>query len=203
MTGAAFSQGGRGLLLYFHRDHVNNWSEDSAGHFIRQSLSEGRFPVPRGPEARRSSTNAANSKRQSAARRRGGRASELYGDASAQSVHPDAEGATLQLAENEGIIAGPAPTAGEKTAWQESDHKQQLCFATALWNGRDPILKERLFGLTNSEANHGEDVKEYYCHLDSTPALLHEILVQVSAARIPLSRPGRDEPAAVQGRVRV
>ena len=50
-----------------------------------------------------------------------------------------------------------------------SDDKQQLCFALALWNGRDPILKERLFGLTNSEANHGEDVKEYYFYLDSTP----------------------------------
>ncbi len=43
-----------------------------------------------------------------------------------------------------------------------SDDKQQLCFAIALWNGNDPILKERLFGLTNSEGNHGEDVKEYY-----------------------------------------
>jgi hypothetical protein len=50
-----------------------------------------------------------------------------------------------------------------------SDDKQQLCFALALWNGRDPILKERLFGLTNSEGNHGEDVKEYYFYLDSTP----------------------------------
>ena len=50
-----------------------------------------------------------------------------------------------------------------------SDEKQRLCFALALWNGRDPILKERLFGLTNSEANHGEDVKEYYFYLDSTP----------------------------------
>src|SRR3954451_13762121 len=50
-----------------------------------------------------------------------------------------------------------------------SDDKQQLCFAIALWNGRDPILKERLFGLTNSEGNHGEDVKEYYFHLDNTP----------------------------------
>jgi len=49
------------------------------------------------------------------------------------------------------------------------DDKQQLCFAIALWNGRDPILKERLFGLTNSEGNHGEDVKEYYFYLDSTP----------------------------------
>src|SRR5213595_3315244 len=50
-----------------------------------------------------------------------------------------------------------------------SDDKQQLCFAVALWNGRDPILKERLFGLSNSEGNHGEDVKEYYFYLDSTP----------------------------------
>jgi hypothetical protein len=49
------------------------------------------------------------------------------------------------------------------------DEKQRLCFALALWNERDPILKERLFGLTNSEANHGEDVKEYYFYLDSTP----------------------------------
>src|SRR5262249_11004046 len=50
-----------------------------------------------------------------------------------------------------------------------SDDHQRLCFALALWNGKDPILKERLFGLTNSESNHGEDVKEYYFYLDSTP----------------------------------
>jgi hypothetical protein len=50
-----------------------------------------------------------------------------------------------------------------------SDDRQLLCFALALWNGRDPILKERLFGLTNSEGNHGEDVKECYFYLDSTP----------------------------------
>jgi hypothetical protein len=49
------------------------------------------------------------------------------------------------------------------------DDKQRVCFALGLWNERDPILKERLFGLTNSEANHGEDVKEYYFYLDSTP----------------------------------
>ncbi len=49
------------------------------------------------------------------------------------------------------------------------DDRQRLCFALALWNGQDPILKERLFGLTNSEGNHGEDVKEYYFYLDSTP----------------------------------
>ncbi len=50
-----------------------------------------------------------------------------------------------------------------------SDDQQLLCFGVALWNGKDPILKERMFGLTNSEANHGEDVKEYYFYLDSTP----------------------------------
>jgi hypothetical protein len=50
-----------------------------------------------------------------------------------------------------------------------SDDQQRLCFALALWNGVDPIVKERLFGLTNSEGNHGEDVKEYYFYLDSTP----------------------------------
>jgi hypothetical protein len=50
-----------------------------------------------------------------------------------------------------------------------SDDHQRLCFSVALWNGKDPILKERLFGLTNSEGNHGEDVKEYYYYLDSTP----------------------------------
>ncbi|WZO96872.1 glucosidase [Isosphaeraceae bacterium EP7] len=50
-----------------------------------------------------------------------------------------------------------------------SDDHQRLCFSLALWNGNDPILKERMFGLTNSEGNHGEDVKEYYFYLDSTP----------------------------------
>jgi hypothetical protein len=50
-----------------------------------------------------------------------------------------------------------------------SDDRQRLCFAIALWNGNDPILKERMFGLTNNEGNHGEDVKEYYFYLDSTP----------------------------------
>src|ERR1700753_3750269 len=49
------------------------------------------------------------------------------------------------------------------------DDKQLLCFALSLWNGSDPILKERAFGLTNGEGNHGEDVKEYYWYLDSTP----------------------------------
>jgi hypothetical protein len=50
-----------------------------------------------------------------------------------------------------------------------SDDKQHLCFALALWNGKDPVLKERSFGLTNSQGNRGEDLKEYYFYLDSTP----------------------------------
>lgn len=50
-----------------------------------------------------------------------------------------------------------------------SDRNQYLCFALALWNGKDPILKERLFGLSNTEGNHGEDVKDYYFYIDSTP----------------------------------
>ena len=58
---------------------------------------------------------------------------------------------------------------GEDGLASFSDEEQQICFGLALWNGKDPILKERLFGLTNSEGNHGEDVKEYYFYLDSTP----------------------------------
>ncbi len=75
------------------------------------------------------------------------------------------------------------------------DEKMQLCFALALWNGKDPILKERLFGLTNPEGNHGEDVKEYYFYLDSTPT--HSYMkkpLQVPAKRFSLSRPCRDKP---------
>ena len=62
-----------------------------------------------------------------------------------------------------------------------------LCFALALWNGKDPILKERLFGLTNSEGNHGEDVKEYYFYLDSTPTHSYmKYALQVPAGGVPL-----------------
>ncbi len=83
-----------------------------------------------------------------------------------------------------------------------SDNHQRLCFALALWNGHDPILKERLFGLTGPQGNHGEDVKEYYFYLDSTPthssmkflykyphaAFPYERLVEENARR------GRTEP---------
>lgn len=58
---------------------------------------------------------------------------------------------------------------GEDGIFGICDNHQRLCFAIALWNGEDPILKERFFGLTGSEGNHGEDVKEYYFYLDSTP----------------------------------
>src|SRR5215469_12534662 len=58
---------------------------------------------------------------------------------------------------------------GEDGLMGISDRHQLVCFALAMWNGRDPILKERLFGLTGSQGNHGEDVKEYYFYLDSTP----------------------------------
>ena len=82
-----------------------------------------------------------------------------------------------------------------------SDDKQRLCFALALWNGRDPILKERLFGLTNSEGNHGEDVKEYYFYLDSTPTHSYmKYLYKYPAGGISLSRPGGDQRAALARR---
>ena len=68
------------------------------------------------------------------------------------------------------ITRAAAPTAGARTASPASPTTASaLCFALALWNGRDPILKERLFGLTDAEGNHGEDVKEYYFYLDATP----------------------------------
>ena len=78
-----------------------------------------------------------------------------------------------------------------------SDDKQLLCFSVALWNGNDPILKERMFGLTNSEANHGEDVKEYYFYLDSTPTHSYmKYLYKYPQAALSLRRSDRDEQAA-------
>lgn len=58
---------------------------------------------------------------------------------------------------------------GEDGLMGFTDRECRLCFALALWNGKDPILKERLFGLTGDEGNHGEDVKEIYYYLESTP----------------------------------
>ena len=81
------------------------------------------------------------------------------------------------------------------------DDRMRLCFALALWNGRDPILKERLFGLTNSEGNHGEDVKEYYFYLDATPTSSYlKLLYKYPQDRLPLRRsgPGATAPAAAR-----
>ena len=70
-----------------------------------------------------------------------------------------------------------------------SDRHQLICFALALWNGRDPILKERIFGLTGLEGNHGEDVKEYYYYLDSTPTHSYmKFLYKYPQAEFPYSR---------------
>jgi hypothetical protein len=69
------------------------------------------------------------------------------------------------------------------------DDQQQLCLALALWNGRDPILKERLFGLTNTEGNHGEDVKEIYYYLDATPTSSYlKMLYKYPQAEFPYAR---------------
>src|SRR5712675_1559139 len=83
-----------------------------------------------------------------------------------------------------------------------SDRHQMICFALAMWNGRDPILKERLFGLTGNEGNHGEDVKEYYFYLDSTPTHSYmKMLYKYPQAEFPYKslveenrRRGRSEP---------
>ena len=85
-----------------------------------------------------------------------------------------------------------------------SDDKQRLCLALALWNERDPILKERLFGLTNAEGNHGEDVKEYYFYVDNLPTHSYQrYALQVPAGRVPLRRPRGGEPGPVPAGVRV
>src|SRR5215475_8718233 len=69
------------------------------------------------------------------------------------------------------------------------DRHQYICFAVALWNGRDPILKERLFGLTGNEGNHGEDVKEQYFYLDSTPTHSYmKYLYKYPQAEFPYAR---------------
>jgi hypothetical protein len=83
-----------------------------------------------------------------------------------------------------------------------SDRHQMMCFGLALWNGRDPILKERLFGLTGNQGNHGEDVKEYYFYLDSTPTHSYmRMLYKYPQAEFPYQhlveengRRGRGEP---------
>ena len=78
------------------------------------------------------------------------------------------------------------------------DDQLLLCFALGLWNGRDPILKERLFGLTNSEGNHGEDVKEYYFYLDSAPTHSYaKMLYKYPQAAFPYDAAGGGERATL------
>ncbi len=99
------------------------------------------------------------------------------------------------------LAAGP--TAGAKTAWPASATTScRLCLALALWNGNDPILKKRLFGLTNGEGNHGEDVKELYYYLDATPTHSYlKMLYKYPQAEFPYDRlveenrrRGKDQP---------
>ena len=93
--------------------------------------------------------------------------------------------------------------AGARTASRGiCDNHQRLCFALAFWNGRDPILKERLFGLTGNQGNHGEDVKEMLLlpglHAD---AFLHEVPVQISAGGVSLSARCSERIAAARARI--
>ena len=84
------------------------------------------------------------------------------------------------------------------------DRHQIICFALALWNGQDPILKERAFGLTGIEGNHGEDVKEYYFYLDSTPTHSYmKYLYKYPQRAFPYDGARRREPAARPQRARV
>ena len=88
-----------------------------------------------------------------------------------------------------------APTAGVRTASPDiSDAEQRVCLSLALWNGRDSILKERLFGLTNAQGNHGEDVKEQYFYLDATPSHSYlKMLYKYPQQRVSLCGAGRGE----------
>ena len=101
------------------------------------------------------------------------------------------------------IMPVPELIAGTRMEWRASRIVINcICFSLALWNGRDPILKERLFGLTGNEGNHGEDVKEYYFYLDSTPTHSYmKYLYKYPQTAFPYSqlveenrRRGKDEP---------
>ena len=141
-----------------------------------------------------------------AAPRRGRRRASATGSAGGR-TSPSASGARCARTTRPTATAGTtsrtttraaAPTAGARTACSASrDRECRLCFALALWNGRDPILKERLFGLTGPEGNHGEDVKECYYYLDSTPTHSYmKALYKYPQARVPVRAAGRGEPPA-------
>ncbi len=85
-----------------------------------------------------------------------------------------------------------------------SDERQRLCLSLALWNGADPILKERMFGLANSEGNHGEDVKEYWFYVDSTPTHSYlKCVYKYPQTGVPVRRSRADQPPSRQDRLRV
>ena len=84
------------------------------------------------------------------------------------------------------------------------DVEQRLCLGLALWNGQDPILKERPFGLTGAQGNHGEDVKDYWWYLDAhAEPRVEPVALPLSAGRVPLSGPHRPERVAQPGGARV
>ena len=84
------------------------------------------------------------------------------------------------------------------------DVEQRLCLGSALWNGRDPILKERIFGLTGTQGNHGEDAKEYWWYVDALPShAFNRWRYHYPQRAVPLRRPDRGERAAGQARARV
>jgi hypothetical protein len=93
---------------------------------------------------------------------------------------------------------------GEDGIGSFCDDRQLLCVSVALWNGRDPILKERLFGLTNSEGNHGEDVKELYYYLDGTPTHSYmRMLYKYPQAAFPYACLVEEKPPARTDRSRI
>jgi hypothetical protein len=100
--------------------------------------------------------------------------------------------------------AKPRLSLGEDGLLGYTDRQNRVCFALALWNGQDPILKERLFGLTGPEGNHGEDVKEVYYYLDATPTCSYaKGLYRYPQAAFPYTRLVDGEPQARQARPRV
>ena len=98
------------------------------------------------------------------------------------------------------ITPVPALIAGARTGSAASaDYKQRLCFAFAFWNERDPILKERLFGLTGPQGNHGEDVKEVYFYTDNTPShSFMRMIYRYPHRGFPLRRIGRRKRGAAR-----
>ena len=131
----------------------------------------------------------------SAPARRGASGARISANASgARCARTTASRRRLELLQPRPGAVARVPLGRRRPRWHLAT-TQRLCFALALWNGRDPILKERLFGLTNSEGNHGEDVKEYYFYLDSTPTHSYmKYLYKYPQAAYPYDDIDRDQP---------